>query len=71
MKNKLLGKINNTIEKEAFKYGTMGTESVSVEIELTDYEKEEFYKLELSKNYWWEFEKNILYISYTEDVKDK
>ena len=64
-------KIDNSIEKKMMDTGAMGTETVTVEIELTPEEKEEFLNCEKydSENYFWEFEGNNLMISYTEDVE--
>ena len=70
-KEKVMNKIDKTIEKKMMESGAMGTESVTVKIELTDTEKEEFLNCEKydSKNYWWEFDGNALKITYTEKVE--
>lgn len=64
-------KIDNTIEKEMMESGAMGTESVTVNIDLTDTEKEEFLNCEKydSGNYYWEFDGNRLTISYAEEIE--
>ena len=52
-------KIEKAIEKEAMKKGLMGSEGVSVTLQLTEPEKNEFLKTELNEKYdWWEFETN-------------
>ena len=63
-------KIDNAIEKEMMESGVMGTESVTVNIDLTDTEKEEFLNCEKydTDHYFWEFDGNMLTISYTEEV---
>lgn len=63
-------KIDRAIEKEAMKTGKMGTEPVTVEMELTSGEIEEFRNLEKydSEHYFWEIEDNTLRISYTEEI---
>ena len=60
-------KIENAIDEKAKNHGIMGTESVSIEMMLTENEKHEFLSLELSENWNWEFEGNTLYISYKEE----
>lgn len=64
----VINKINEAIKNEIMKSGSMGTETVTVSIMLTDAEKEKFLNCKEydSKNYWWEFEDNKLIISYTE-----
>ena len=66
----LEGKIDRAIEKEAMKTGKMGTEPVTVEMELISEEIEEFKNLEKydSEHYFWEIEDNTLRISYTEEI---
>lgn len=60
-------KIDNAIEKKMMESGAMGTETLTVKIQLTDEEKEEFLKfINYEKNYFWEFDGNTLIISYTE-----
>lgn len=63
-------KIDRAIEKEAMKTGKMGTEPVTVEMELISGEIEEFRNLEKYDNehYFWEIEGNALRISYTEEI---
>lgn len=64
-------KIDNAIEKKMMRSGAMGTETVTVEIQLSDSEKDEFLNYEKydSENYSWEFEGNILIISYAEEAE--
>jgi len=66
-------KIENAIDKEVLKTGKMGTETVSVEIELTDKEKEvvenadmEEYKA-FGKKYWWELKGNKMLVNWSEE----
>ena len=61
-------KINDAIKKKMIEAGKMGTESITVRINLTNSEKEEFLNSKEydSENYWWEFSGNTLEISYTE-----
>lgn len=63
-------KIDRAIEKEAMKTGKMGTEPVTVEMELISGEIEEFRNLKKYDNehYFWEIEDNTLRISYTEEI---
>lgn len=70
---KVMEKIDNAIEKKMMRSGAMGTETVEVQIQLTNDEKLEFYLCDKydSKNYSWEFEGNTLIISYTELVCTK
>lgn len=51
--------------------GAMGTETVTVRIQLSNAEKDEFLNFGKydSENYSWEFEGNTLIISYTEEVE--
>ena len=58
--------IERAIERE----GAMGTESVSVKLELTDEELDIFRNIDLfdTENYAWEIEDNNLYITYTEEI---
>ena len=63
-------KIDNAIEKEMMESGAMGTESVTVNIYLADDEKEEFMDSQkyYTDHYFWEFDGNMLTISYTEEI---
>ena len=63
-------KIDDAIEKKMMESGALGTEPVTVRIKLTPEEKEKFLNCEKydSNNYSWEFEANMLIISYTEEV---
>lgn len=64
-------KIDNAIEKEMMESGVMGTESVTVNIYLTDDEKEEFMDSQKydTDHYFWEFDGNRLTISYAEEIE--
>lgn len=66
-------KVDRAIENKMMTYGIMGTEMVTVEINLTPEEKEEFLNCEKykSRNYSWEFEGNTLIISYQEETEVK
>ena len=66
-------KIDREIEQKMMKFGIMGTEMVTIEINLTPEEKEEFLNCEKydSGNYSWEFEENTLIISYQEETERK
>lgn len=62
-----MNKIDKAIEKKMMKSGAMGTETVTVEIQLTDNEKNEFLNCSrYDHHYSWEFEGNKLIISFTE-----
>lgn len=67
MKN-LLGRINYTLEREAERKRVYfpSDEYVTVEIELSNEEKEKFYDIELNENYNWEMKDNLLTITYSE-----
>ena len=60
--------IDEKLQKKALKNGAMGTESVSIDIELTDSQFQEFYKINFSDNYFWEVKGNIVTITYIEDI---
>lgn len=67
-------KIDRAIEQKMMKFGIMGTEMVTIEINLTPEEKEEFLndcEKYNSRNYSWEFEENTLIISYQEETERK
>lgn len=63
----LLEKINNAIEEKAMRRGFYFPckEVVTVQLTLTDSEKEEFYNLDLSDNYNYEINNNELCITYS------
>lgn len=65
-------KIDKEIEKKMMETGKMGTETITVEINLTPEEKEEFLNCEKynSRNYSWEFDGNTLVISYVEEPEE-
>ena len=67
---RLIERIDETIEKEQMKSGMSGTELVRVEINLTEEEKELFYGIDKydSEHYSWEIEENKLLISYMEEI---
>lgn len=63
----LLKKINNAIEEKAMRQGIYFPceEVVTVQLTLTDSEREEFYNLDLSDNYNYEINDNELCITYS------
>lgn len=67
---RLMERIDETIEKEQMRTGASGAELVRVEITLTDEEKELFQDIDKydSEHYFWEIEENKLLISYAEEV---
>ena len=70
MMNELINKIDRAIEKKAMDTGRMGTESVSVQLKLSDAEIKLFYDTEKydGEHYFWEIEGGVLDITYTEEV---
>ena len=68
-KVEIMKKIDKAIERKMMETGAMGTEAVTVKINLTGEEKEEFLNCEKydADNYSWEFDGEELIISYTED----
>lgn len=64
----LLDKIEMLIEEKAEKKGIAfpSNESVTVELELTNEQLEQFYDLELTDNYDYEIEGNKVIITYTD-----
>ena len=65
-KTKLIKLIDDKIEREIMKTGKMGTEVVSIHVDLTANERETFTKIAQydTENYWWEFEGDVLRLSY-------
>lgn len=70
-RKKTMKKIDDAIENKMMETGRMGTETVTVKIQLTAEEREQFLSCDKydSSNYFWEFEGNNLLISYTEEVE--
>ena len=66
-----MNKIDRALEEKMMKTGAMGTEQVTVNLCLTDSEKEDFINCRKydSENYAWEFDGNELTISYVEEVE--
>lgn len=60
--------IERMVNDEVLRSGAMGTESVTVEIELDEKQQEDFYNIEFKENYSWEREGDKFYISYQEEV---
>ena len=64
---KLLERINNEIEREAERKGIYfpGNESVTIKLDLNNEEKDQFYDLDLSDNYYFEIEDDTIVITYS------
>ena len=60
--------IDEKLQKKALKTGAMGTESTSIDIELTDEQLQEFYTINFSDNYYWEVKGNVVTITYIEEI---
>ena len=60
-------RIKEAIKNKADKYGLMGTETVSIEMTLTDEEKREFFEIDWSENHFWEIDSNTLNITFKEN----
>jgi hypothetical protein len=61
-------RIEREIEKKAMKEGTMGTETVSITMNLTDDEMKEFKKIDFNNHYGYDIQGNQVDINYTEDL---
>ena len=63
----LLERINNEIEREAERKGVYfpSGESVTIKLDLNNEEKDQFYDLDLSDNYYFEIEGNTVIITYS------
>lgn len=70
MINELINKIDKAINKKAMKTSGMGTENITVELNLSDAEKETFLSIDKYNcdHYSWEFDNNILCITFTEEA---
>ena len=68
--DRLMERIDKAIEKEIMYTGRMGTETVTVSMNLTDEEKDLFHGIDKydSEHYFWELGESELTISYTEEV---
>ena len=68
--DRLMERIDREIERKMMDTGRMGTETVTVSMNLTDEEKDLFHGIDKydSEHYFWEFDGNELTISYTEEV---
>ena len=68
--DRLMERIDREIERKMMDTGRMGTETVTVSMNLTDEEKDLFNGIDKydSEHYFWELDENELTISYTEDV---
>ena len=68
-KEQLLKKFERLIDKKMLETGKMGTEIVSITLELSDEEKEAFHEIELEENYGYDLDGNNLTISYSEEIE--
>ena len=68
--DRLMERIDREIERKMMDTGRMGTETVTVSMNLTDEEKDLFHGIDKydSEHYFWELDENELTISYTEEV---
>lgn len=68
--DKLMERIDREIERKMMDTGRMGMETVTVEVHLSDEDKELFYSIKKydSEHYFWSLDGNELTISYTEEV---
>lgn len=68
--DRLIERIDREIERKMMDTGRMGTETVTVSMNLTDEEKDLFHGIDKydSEHYFWELDENELTISYTEEV---
>lgn len=66
----LIERIDREIERKMMDTGRMGTETVTVSMNLTDEEKDLFHGIDKydSEHYFWELDESELTISYTEEV---
>lgn len=67
---KLMRRIKKEIKEKAKKYGTHGTENLSITLILTDSEIREFQNLNLDNHYVYDLEGNELRINYVEEVSE-
>lgn len=65
---KLMRRIKKEIKEKSKKYGTHGTENLSITLVLTDSEISEFQMLNLDNHYIYDLEENELCINYVEEV---
>ena len=68
--DRLMERIDREIERKMMDTGRMGTETVTVSMNLTDEEKDLFHGIDKydSEHYLWELDGSELTISYTEEV---
>lgn len=68
--DRLMERIDREIERKMMDTGRMGTETVTVSMNLTDEEKDLFHDIDKydSEHYFWELDESELTISYTEEV---
>ena len=65
----MLNRIKKEIERVAQMNGVYfpSDESVTIELTLSDEQKDEFLDLDLDNRYWWELEDNTLTLTYSDD----
>ena len=73
VKERILEAINSQLVQRGAlsqEISSVGRDPVTVNLRLTDTEKEEFYDSDYfdSENYYWEIENNVLLIRFTEDI---
>ena len=68
--DRLMERIDREIERKMMDTGRMGTETVTISMNLTDEEKDLFHGIDKydSEHYFWELDENELTISYTEEA---
>jgi len=60
--------IERKIEQKALATGAMGTETVTIELQLNEYQLQEFYNIKFSENYNFELNGNVVIITYQEEI---
>jgi len=60
--------IERKIEQKSMVTGAMGTETVTIELHLNEYQLQEFYNIKFAENYNFEIDGNIVYVTYQEEL---
>ena len=60
--------IERKIEQKAIVTGAMGTETVTIELHLNEYQLQEFYNIKFAENYNFEIDGNIVYVTFQEEI---
>ena len=60
--------IEKEMDNKRLKYGVMGTELISIILDLTEAQKEEFLALDLPDNYHYALEGNTLFVLCTDEI---